>query len=215
MIKILVLTILFPYLIFSTPVNSRIINSKQQSLKSPFYKELNSVDKYLYTDQYQNAIYELTTLISKIKNMQTEQIEQFFPKEFNGFFETSDNSDYDAFNNQSDNYGTLYSKQYQNENGHTIDLSVIYSDPSISEYINIIRKPTLIDNFENTTIVKVNDQFNAIEKYVEENMYLERNIVINKDLLIVIIANGVEEKAVVNDLFGQINLTELKQYLAL
>jgi hypothetical protein len=177
-----------------------------------YFKDLELIKQDIAEKNYSTAIYALNELSSRLRDHQKKKIEKYFPSEFEGYAVWKPSFQYDVSASYPDDYGLLFSKKYRNFDGYTIDVNVVYSDPAIEEYINIVKNPSLIDSIENIKVIKIG-RYNALEKYSEEERYCERNIIINDALLLNIIANGLEDKSVIERYTKQVNLEGLEYYL--
>jgi hypothetical protein len=178
-----------------------------------YFKELDTIKNDISEMNYTTAILALNNFISKLRDNQKKNIEKFFPMEFETFMVWEPNLNFELNMTYTDDFGALFSRRYRNNEGHSIDVNVVYSDPAIEEYNNIVKNPLLIDTIENIEIILIGT-YNALEKFSLEEKYYEQNIIVNNDVLINIIANGIEDKNTINDFVSKINLYGLDQYLS-
>ncbi len=179
----------------------------------PYADELNEIQSVLKDGRVSTGILLLNELAEKLRDQQKSTIGSFFPDRFGGFSENVTLEPLDKLDNPQDHFGVLFTKRYQNKQNHIIDINVIYSDPAINEYANIIRNPKLVDKFENTAIIKVNQNYSALEKFSEEEHYCERNVLVAEDLLLNIVGTGIRDREVFNQLCQKIDFAKLSRYL--
>ncbi len=179
-----------------------------------YSEELDVIKQDIRESRYSSALSALDLLIEKIRTNQRSVIEKYFPAEFNGFEIWDYSMRLGEFASQEDNYGVLFSRRYKNSQDHVIDINVVFSDPSILEYVNLIKNPKLVNRLENTEIAKIKNKYYALEKYSEEEMYCEKNIVVNNDLLLNVVANGIRDKAVIDVFISLIQIEKIEKYMA-
>ncbi|MFT5170866.1 MAG: hypothetical protein ACI9BD_000636 [Candidatus Marinamargulisbacteria bacterium] len=175
--------------------------------------ELRFVQSEIEDKRFSSAIYALNELIDKLRLEQSRMIEVLFPGEIGQFRVVDSGPGFSVQDFQSSSFGVVFSRRYQNKDHHTIDVNVVFSDPSIEEYVNIVKDERLIDGLENTSIVKLKDKIFALEKYSSDENYGERNIVVNPELMVNVVANGIEDRAVLETFCGSIQLDKLEVLL--
>jgi hypothetical protein len=179
-----------------------------------FIKDLHLIQQDIFDSRYTAAILALNVLTDRLREQQKKEVALFFPDEFSGFKIWEYSIRLGDFTSQNDNFGVLFSRRYKNNEDHIVDINVVFSDPSIEEYLNIIKKPYLVDNLDNTKVIKVNNHFDALEKYSEDEKYYEQNIIVNRELLLNIVANGIEDKSLIETFTSLIKMEELSNYLS-
>ena len=162
-------------------------------------------------NQLSAALTTLKNLSSQIRENQRVIIDTYFPPQFEGFSSTSSFGP-QADNGSSTSFGMVYSKHYQNGQRQSIDVNVVFSDGTVAEYANLINSPHMMKGFDNASVVKLGP-YSALEKFSPSDRYLERNIVLNGDLLVNVIANGISSKDSVNTLCRLIDFAALEKYL--
>jgi hypothetical protein len=206
-----------------SPTNSASIVNTQNALfleslyqeidHQSFLEDLDLIKLDIKKNKLPAAIAALNELIGKLKDNQQRIIGKCFPDNFEGYQATQEDSQLDNLFINQDNYGVLFSRHYSKHNAGTIDVNLVFSDPSIKEYINLINNPNLINNIENTRIVVIKDNYKALEKFSLEEKYYERNIIVNKELLINVVANGQYNKELLDNYIEAIKLENLDLYL--
>ena len=178
-------------------------------------EDVSQVNQHLFQNKYSEAIYLLKNLIADLRQQQRLKISAFFPKSFEAFSETTEKGSLGSFVSQTEHFGVLFSKRYKREENpnDTIEINVVFDDPSIGEYINVIKNPKYVEGFDNTKVVKIRDRYNALETFSEEEGYFERNILVNEQLLLNVLATGVVEKASIDQFCETIDIKNLEKYL--
>jgi hypothetical protein len=191
-------------------------SENKPTANNEYLSELDLIKKDVSEQKYTAAIFAINILGERLREQQKKEIESYVPNEFQDFKVWDQNIKLGDFISQNDNFGVLFSRRYKNSNDHIIDINIVFSDPSIKEYLNIIKKPDLVDNIlENTKVIKVNNKYDALEKYSAEEKYYERNIVVNRELLLNIVANGIENTEVIDTFTSLIKIEELSNKLTL
>ncbi|MFC1752160.1 hypothetical protein ACFL96_02020, partial [Thermoproteota archaeon] len=178
----------------STDENPESTPSHLISHKSEIIDSINLAQNHIQTNKMASAILLLTDVITSLKKQQQDIIGNFFPKEFNNYNLTEIITPLEGAVEQPINFGVLFQRRYINPSGNTIDINLVFSDPSIEAYLNLINQPELVENLENIKVIKIKNQYNALEKYSEEENYCEQNIILNQDILLNIVANGIKNK---------------------
>ena len=181
---------------------------------SEYYRELKAIDSLILNKQFSAAIQALQTISESVLDLQKSIVQTFFPESFDSFTYNS-NQESNAFQlSQSESFGVLLFRHYENKDRHSIDINVVFEDPSIVEYINIIKNPRLVKNLENTAITKINNHYRTLEKYIPQENYCERNIIINQTLIVNVVANGMEDKTVMDAFCSIIDFEGLESFLS-
>lgn len=190
-------------------------NQFSESLREEVLNELNTIREDLEDDRHSSAILGLKNLTSKVVVSQKLIISNFFPDKILDF-KTKKNSFSDTnFNEELDSFGVLFSKTYTNILGETINIHVIFSDPSIDEYATIANNPKILNTLNTITLIKTNGLYPSLEKYSESEQFYERNIIVNEELLINIIGQEIKSKEKIDEFCRQLLIVELEEYLAL
>ena len=98
---------------------------------------------------------------------------------------------------------------YENERNALVTVTLIYKDPAILQYTELVNNSKLISGLEGMSIVKVSSFYSAIKKKSEEGGFIELNIVLSDDILLNVYGTGIEE----DDLELCINYIDLKGIL--
>jgi hypothetical protein len=186
-----------------------------KSNKHEWLEDVDNINGQLIEKKYSEAIYLLKNLIADLRQQQRLKINAFFPKDFEAFSETNEKGSLGSFVSQTEHFGVLFSKRYKRQENpnDTIEINVVFDDPSIGEYINVIKNPKYVEGFDNTKVVKIRDRYNALETYSEEEGYFERNILVNEQLLLNVLATGLIEKTSIDSFCNGIDISRLEQYL--
>ena len=185
------------------------------NLRHEWFEDVDKINGQLIEKKYSEAIYLLKNLIADLRQQQRLKINAFFPKAFETYSETTEKGSLGSFVSQTEHFGVLFSKRYKREENpnDTIEINVVFDDPSIGEYINVIKNPKYVEGFDNTKVVKIREQYNALETYSEEEGYFERNILVNEQLLLNILATGLIEKTSIDNFCNGIDIIKLERYL--
>ena len=206
------------FVIFILVLNSLIC--AQDNIETNMFK-LDLAKNALKAKKYSQALLYVQEVTEELRLVQKKMVTAFFPAQIEGFiYEEDANYQIGTFENQTADSDILFSRQYiKNTETHTssIDGNVVFSDPSIQEYIALVNKPELLQNLQDdslqTSIIKVNEVYAALEKISEDEKYYERNIVVNENTLLNVIGHDLESSEAL-DLFCQkINIVGLDNFL--
>ena len=204
------------------PVSSSNVvemTSEQDLVKPPSrmvsesMSDLDFIKSEIEEHQLSSAIFALSALIDKLRTEQNKLVEALFPKRFQDYRYSSRDALFPEDDFSGGNFGVIFSRRYQNDAQHTIDVNVVFSDPAIDEYVNIVKNKKLIQGLDHTRIVKVNYRYLALQKFSQEETYGERNIVINNDLMVNVVANGMKSISVLDDFCDVLALRQLEKLL--
>ncbi len=107
----------------------------------------------------------------------------------------------------SDRFGVVYSRRYTNHAGGSIEVTLVYNDPSIDEYVQIIQNTGKSQIFfERSKRIKIKDTYPALEKNNLDEKYVELNILLRSNLLMNVVAVGNTEKSGLDGFLNPINL---------
>ena len=148
----------------------------------PIPTQLDLIEKSVKENDYQTALFYLGFLTKKIRDMQSKELDKFFPFDFEGFRKKTTTLQPDEATLDENDY-VLYKKVYQDSDGNTISIYVVSSDPIISDYMAMISSQKILKRFQNKRIIKVGT-YNAIMTGSPGENYLEQNIVIDPNLLV-------------------------------
>ena len=154
----------------------------------------------------------MTEILAEIKDKRQTKISKLFPEKFNSFDTFTENND-SYFSSSELDYGVLFTRIYKNKENNRIQVNVVFEDPSVQEYIRTINDPQRVKNLGNAKVITLQEKYKALEKFFEEDAYLERNIVLNQTLLVNIITTGVADTTLLDDFINTIKLNELTSYL--
>ena len=187
----------------------------EKEAKHEWFEDVDKINGQLFEKKYSEAIYLLKNLIADLRQQQRHKINAFFPKSFESFSETNDKGSLGSFVSQTEHFGVLFSKRYKRQENpnDTIEINVVFDDPSIGEYINVIKNPKYVEGFDNTKVVKIRNKYNALETFSEEEGYFERNILVNEQLLLNVLATGLVEKDSIDKFCDGIDILQLEGYL--
>lgn len=195
-------------------IKKTTINEEEFSLTKSFaiHPDLKEINKALNEKNYILLTQLIQELSLKIKIEQQAQIEQIFPTTI-GNYKTNEKK-ITEFDINTPSYGVLLTKSYKNnKSNNEFNINIIYSDPSIEEYINIINNPSLIEEIENTKIITIQNQFNSIEKISLNEEFYEYNIIINNNTLLNIIFSDLKNKDIIQSFFKSVDLSKIKTIL--
>ena len=178
-----------------------------------FTSEIDKLNKELLEEKYSTAIETAQKLADALKEIQKQHLQSFFPSKFGKFSEQSWESPSEVTDSHGGNYGVLLNKSYRNKKEDSIEVNVVSKDTSIGENINIVKTPRILQTLDNLSLIKVLNKYDALEKKDETQEFLELNIIINDDLLINIIANGVTDPKILQEFFENSDVDGLATYL--
>lgn len=192
-----------------TPTKSE---TKTTPTSYTYSKEITQISNELNAQNLNTSIQLLTELLAEIKDKRQSKISELFPEKFNSFeIFTESNDSY--FSSSELDYGVLFTRMYKNKENNRIQVNVVFEDSSVQEYIRTINDPKRVKNLGNAKVITLQEKYKALEKFFEEDAYLERNIVLNEALLVNIITTGVADTAVLDAFINTIKLNELTNYL--
>jgi hypothetical protein len=208
--------IIITILIFFIPTNSLLADENDDT----YLLKLKLSQRSIQEKRYSKALLYLREVVNDLQTKQKNIIKTFFPKIIADFsFEESAIYQMSSFEEQTTGSGVLISRHYisNNEERGSIDLLVVFSDPAIAEYINIINNPHLLKNLEEETlqtkIIKIKDKYNAIEKSAADENYYERNIVVNENTLLNLIGQDIPSKNILDSFCDDIDIKGLDHFL--
>lgn len=191
---------LYPGFLFSFSPKSREVN-----------KQLDTAKELISKERYPLAIATLSKLIGQLKDQQKQSLKRYFPTSFQTFKAESLN-----FQGQSgaDLESVIFSRHYEDAgDAATIDVNLVFLDPSIREYLNLIKNPQLMDHMENTRVIKLKNGISAIEKNAEQEGYFEVSAVLDETAMVNIMMNKVDKADTRKAFIDALNLEGLKTYL--
>lgn len=181
--------------------------------KQDFLNEVKSINALIEEEQYSGALSALNRLEKMLRFYQSDRLAEFLPKEFQGFtIMEEEESEYESVIPSNGDIGLLLARHYKNLEDHFIDINIVYADASIADFVSIIKNPIIIDNDEQTRIIKVQNEFPAIEKYLDNKLFYERNIVLDDDVMVNIISKGLSQEAL-NEFCDKVDLKNIKTHL--
>ena len=214
---LIILIAIFSTQIISNPeinnIEKTTIKEESVTLTNPFtlHPDLKEINKALNEKNYILSTQLIQELSLKIKLEQQTQVEKIFPKEIGNY--KINEKKITEFDINTASYGVLFTKSYKNNTNNEFNINIIYSDPSIEEYINIINNPSLIEEIENAKIITIQNQFNSIEKVSLNEEFYEYNIIINSNTLLNIIFSNLQNKDIIQSFFNSVDLSKIKTTL--
>jgi len=180
---------------------------------SEIIRNLDHAKDYILKNEYPSAISKLLLSLNALKENQKKMVSTFFPKIFGGFKIVSStlptSGEY-----LGDSVNIIFSQRLVNAQGHSIDTNVLFADPSIEEYQRIIDNAKIQKSLDEIEIVTLKNKYYALKKSIKDSNYYELNIVINKETLLNIIANGTDQDELINNFCNQIDLNKLDKFLS-
>lgn len=173
---------------------------------------MNKLHLALKQDDYTLAFETLELLMKQVRSNYSNRIEFFFPEKFGIFFSVLANNK-DDFSNSNDGFGIVFSKRYQTNEGFFLDLNIVMRDPSIEEYINFVNEKLPLDDIQGSYIKKVNSQYDALFSISDEHLFVEVNVILNKDILLNIMYSGSENLDEVELFLEGLDLAKLENFL--
>lgn len=168
---------------------------------------LDRLEFALIQQDYSSIQDRVNELMSEVYRIQNSILSAFFPVSFHDYVEATS----DIVNEEEaySHFGTLFSKVYENDHNSIVTLTLIYKDPAILQYTELVNNPKLISGLEGLSIVTVGSFYSAIKKKSEDGSFTELNIVLEDDVLLNIYGSHIEE----DDLTLCINYIDLKGIL--
>lgn len=191
-----------------TPPSLERIPSKNELIFS-----LDVVKEAIMTDKYAIALSSVNDLLSKLKERRQIMVGGFFPSTFDTFQSSTIEQTPGYFSNVEDDYGVIFSRQYTDGDVKKVDINLVYADPSIQEYITTIANPKLVKKLSNSNIILVNGAYKGLQKFSEDDLYCEMNILVDDTILINIIAIGVHSPSDLTPLLDTIKFNDIKLFL--
>ncbi|RAP29321.1 hypothetical protein DID78_03805 [Candidatus Marinamargulisbacteria bacterium SCGC AG-343-D04] len=178
-----------------------------------FSQDLTQLSLFLQNNEYGSSIDILNKLMGKVKVKQGEFLQAFFPKKFQGFYKKESYIPLSDSGIEEAGYSVYFNQAYENKKGHVLKVNIIHSDELIKDYQELVKKPSLIENMENTALVRM-ESYNAITTFSEESKLYEQTILLNEDFMMTCIVIGSKNASVLSDFINSIDLQKLESYLA-
>ncbi|MEK9657493.1 MAG: hypothetical protein VW378_03870 [bacterium] len=191
------------------------LNKKEHSgegMSNPFLSDLTRVQEALTLSNLNKSLSLLQALLLKVRQVHAANIDGFFPSDTENFFVVQQKQ-VDQGVMYSDGYGIIFSKQYQTQDGRFLDVNVVFNDPSIQEYISIIQEKSAVADIEGVRVIKIQDRYMCLESVSDEHQFIERNIVLNPDVLVNVVYDWRDDDFLLNEFVSQFQLVALEQYL--
>lgn len=185
----------------------------QSSTQYQILRDLDIAKNEFLTGNIDSVISQLNSVSDRLTRMQRDRIGVFFPTEFQDFLYEDKESSFGQDLPGRDNYGVVFSRYFQNPEGQTIDVSVVYQDDAILEYSRIINNAFLVKKIPNASVRDVS-VYEGLEEYSEDSRYYELNLVVSRELMINVVVNGVSDLDEILMFVGSIDYTGLNRYLS-
>ena len=176
--------------------------------KSSLLFTLDVLREAIQTDRYALAVNMTRELLDKFKQARKTYLVTFFPTSFGDYHLADQPQIQGYFSSVEDDYGVILTRQYANDEDGKVDISLVYSDPSINEYAETISSPRLVKTLPNVKLVKI-DGFKGIRKFSKEDQVYELNLLLSKDVLINVVALGVNSEKDMKLLLDQIDFENI------
>ena len=161
-------------------------------MAEPQPKLLKSADQIrsaITKNKFAAAIYQTHILLLELKEKQQKILEKFFPIQYEAFVKATP-----EFTGDPDTIGVLCAIRYLNPVHQTIDVNIVFWDSSINEYLDLVRNPKKVAKQDHLSLVKMPDSIGALERFLPDQDYCERNIVLSDRVMVNVIVNGAESK---------------------
>lgn len=194
-----------------TPNQTIVSYALPDDVQNRLLDSLNLIKADLLQHHHGTALETLRTLESGISNAQSLIVSRFFPETFSNFISTHED---ETPLESEDSYGVVFINRYEvTTSNQQIEVTVVNNDPAIREYVEIIKQPRLAKKLEFASIITLEDNYQAIEKFNSELMIAERNIVLNRDTMVNILVRGKNCMEIMSSFTTQIQLKALEAYL--
>lgn len=174
---------------------------------------LDTAERYIKDNKISPAISQFISLIHQLQQRLEQSVGLFFPETLGPFVSTNGQKLPAGIDDQTNRFGVLFERHYEDASGNTIDVNAIYDSGAISDYIAVINNPRLLRNLNNTTIARVQDKYDAIEKFSPKDNYHERNILISNQLLVNVVILGSVDQELMDAFCNSCYFEELDQFL--
>ncbi len=161
-------------------------------MAEPQPKLLKSADQIrsaITKNKFAAAIYQTHILLLELKEKQQKILEKFFPIQYEAFAKATP-----EFTGDPDTIGVLCTIRYLNPVNQTIDVNIVFCDSSINEYLDLVRNPKKVTKQDHLSLVKMPGSIGALERFLPDQDYCERNIVLSDRVMVNVIVNGAESK---------------------
>lgn len=185
---------------------------QQKQYDQSFGKTMTDLEVALTETNFSLSLELLQQMIEKVETKQSNVLRSFFPKTFEGFYikTASPTLIGQGMGNQS--YGVLFTQDYINKKGHSLNVNIVYNDDSIQDYVELINNPNLIQGLKNTKVIETND-YKSLETISDDQRHYEQSLIINNDLMVTLVCVGVTDHSIVNDFINKVDLSTLDTYL--
>ena len=212
------LNIFFSFSSFAIENKVQNLTSTSNFLTKDFNQAFSIILNQLNRQKYASAALALNQLLKQIKELDHDLLHTFFPEK-TSHFQQADIEIPESIYSDPNLFGVVYKNRYysqaylnkETEELQTIDINIIFSDPSINEYWETLNGKY---KFKNIQRIKVNNIYSALEKYSKDSRFCEWNILLNSEIMINIIGNGISEKSFLEELVDLINFSGLINYLS-
>jgi len=189
----------------SAPTASAVSATVRQAL----LRELDHVRSSIMADRHGTALAMLQHLSERIRAIQTDVIDSYFPESV-GELTVKGRPSLDYV---SDRFGVIFSRRYSHYSEDYLDVSVVHLDPSIREYWDMVKNPKLASHIDTAKIIEIQDGYRGLEKSNTSLGLVERNIVLSDTLMVNIVANGKNADSLISEYTRQVQFAKLKRYL--
>lgn len=178
-------------------------------------RSIDSTRELIISNQYPLAISKLISSLNLLKEDQKKLISSFFPKSF-GSFKLVSSKLPSSGEYLGDSVNIIFAERFINSQGYSMDVNVLFLDPSINEYVGIINNLSKVSKSggQRLEVVTIKKKYSALKKSIPDSNYYELNIVVNKDTLLNIITNGSDQPELINNFCNQIDINKLDKYLS-
>ncbi len=191
----------------NTPTVSTAVSN---TVRIALLRELELVRQSIQDDRHATALSTMQHLSDRLRAIQTDVIESFFPDTF----QTLTPQGRPSLEYVSDRFGVIFSRRYLNpSSGQHLDVSVIHLDSSVQEYWDIVKNPKLAAHLDTAKIIEIQDGYRGLEKVNPTLGLIERNIVLSDSLMVNIVAGGKDVNQLILDYTRQVQFGKLKRYL--
>lgn len=177
-----------------------------------FKPDLKSLENMLYDQNYGSSLRFLQSLTTKIKLKQNDAIKRFFPGSYLEFSVKDSLVPFSDSGIEEADYDVFFNQLYENKDGHSIKINIIQSQELIGDYLELVKRPSLIRNMEDTELIKMG-KYTAILTVSDSNKMNEQTILLNNLFMMTIISIGSNQETIIQDFLATIDVLSLENYL--
>lgn len=163
--------------------------------------------------RFSRSLELLQQLMGQIREVHAENINVFFPNDFDNFYGVEIDGGGGDLNSSEEGVGLLFHKRFQNATGNILDVHVVYQDSSILEYYNLVQQVKKKKGGKGVRLKRILDRYDALENHSEEHVFVDVNVLVSSDVLMNVFYDGLDQNLVLDSFLTQVDYEGLLRYL--